>query len=46
MYMYIDDLIFTLKNVNILELLRNQLIKKFSTKDLGKAKVIIKWEIT
>lgn len=42
MGIYIDDLILGSKNVNVLEWLKDQLMKEFSMKDLGKAKTIIR----
>lgn len=45
MGVYVDNFIFGSKNVNTLEWLKDQLMKEFSMKDLGKTKTIIGWEI-
>ena len=38
---YIDNFTFELNNINVLEWLKDKLIKKFNIKNLGKAKTII-----
>lgn len=42
---YLDKFLLEFKSYNILEWLKNELIKEFQIKDLGKAKIIIKWGI-
>lgn len=44
--MYVDDLILGLKSIKALEWLKDQLMKKFSMKNLGEIKTIIGWKIT
>lgn len=43
---YIDDLVLRSRSHNALSWLKDQLMKEFSMKDLGEAKIIIGWEIT
>lgn len=42
---YVDDLILESKSSDELGWLKDQLLKEFSMKDLGEAKIIIGWEI-
>lgn len=42
---YVDDLILGSRSQEVLEWLKDQLIKELSMKDLGEAKTIIRWEI-
>lgn len=42
---YIDDAALRSRSINTLELLKNQLLKKFNKTDLRKAKTIIRLEI-
>lgn len=42
---YIDNFLFKSQSQNKLEWLKDQLMKEFNIKDLGKVKTIIGWEI-
>ena len=43
---YVDDLALGSRSLEALEWLKNELMREFNMKDLGKAKKIIGWEIT
>ena len=42
MGVYVDDLAFGLRNLDVLEWLKNELMREFNMKDLGEAKKIIR----